>query len=261
MINQNSIISICDLDTLIYLVSYQHKDNNDVDLVINDVDTYMNLIMTTTNCSHYLGFIGGERCFRYDFYPEYKSNRPESPDWFIKWKSVIRYRLVDYWGVLVSDGRESEDDCIICANHYKQFTNVVLVHVDKDLSFWEGNHWDYQKHRFYYVDKLGYLELNKSKIKGVGLKWFYTQLICGDASDNIKGLKGKGPAFAYKLLNDCTTEYSLFRRTYLAFLKYSNREHFILTWKLIKMLDKLDGWEIPTPVKYIKKEFNLDDLV
>lgn len=48
------------------------------------------------------------------------------------------------------------------------------------------------------------------KLKGSGLKFFYSQLIVGDTADNYGGLKGKGMAFAYELLNDCETERELF---------------------------------------------------
>ena len=39
-----------------------------------------------------------------------------------------------------------------------------------------------------------------------GIKFFYTQILTGDAADNIKGLHGIGPKKADKLLKDVTTE-------------------------------------------------------
>ena len=36
-----------------------------------------------------------------------------------------------------------------------------------------------------------------------GDKFFYTQILTGDAADNIKGLKGIGPVKATKLLAEC----------------------------------------------------------
>ncbi len=58
------------------------------------------------------------------------------------------------------------------------------------------------------------------KLKGVGLKFFYSQLICGDTVDNYDGLPGKGDTFAYKLLDDATNEASLFIRVYDAYLDH-----------------------------------------
>lgn len=48
------------------------------------------------------------------------------------------------------------------------------------------------------------------KLSGCGLKFFYAQLIMGDTADNYSGLVGKGKAFAYELLDDCTSERELF---------------------------------------------------
>lgn len=48
------------------------------------------------------------------------------------------------------------------------------------------------------------------KLKGSGLKFFYSQLIVGDTADNYGGLKGKGMSFAYELLNDCSSGKELF---------------------------------------------------
>lgn len=260
----DGIVAVLDLDTLVYLVAYQNKDVDDVDIVVNAVDNYMTLILTKTNCTYYLGFIGGSKCFRHELYSEYKANRPESPDWFIKWKGVIRHRLIDNWKILISDGREAEDDCIISIEYYKTAYNCILVHVDKDLKFWEGNHFDYQKHEFYYVDELGKLELTKSKLKGDGLKWQYAQVLIGDSGDNIKGLPKFGSVKAYALLHDCKNEYSLLRRTYCAYLKLYKgdvKEYFKLQWQLIVMLkEESHGFKVLELVEY-KKDTSIDDIL
>jgi hypothetical protein len=54
------------------------------------------------------------------------------------------------------------------------------------------------------VDKLG---KNKPlKVLGTGSKFFYYQLLTGDSTDNIQGIMGRGPAFAYNLLKDVATD-------------------------------------------------------
>ena len=48
------------------------------------------------------------------------------------------------------------------------------------------------------------------KLKGSGLKFFYSQLITGDQVDNYPGIPGSGAKAAYELLQSCTTEEELF---------------------------------------------------
>jgi hypothetical protein len=244
----NSITTLIDADTLVFYIAYRHQETEDVDLVLKTTDEYIELILNNTNCTKYLGFIGGDRCFRYDIaqHIPYKGNRLEKPDWFRKWENIIRHRMISHWGFIVCHNIEAEDGVSICNEHYKGITNIVIAHVDKDLNDIEGNHYNYRDHTFYYTDYLGELELNsKRKIKGTGRKWFWSQMIVGDKNtDNIEGLKGKGDVFAYNLLHSKASEYGMFRATYKAYLDvYSNlnrREYarvlFRETLQLIGML-------------------------
>jgi len=49
------------------------------------------------------------------------------------------------------------------------------------------------------------------KLKGVGLKFFYSQLLTGDTVDNYPGLPGCGMTKAYRVLDDCTSEQELYQ--------------------------------------------------
>src|SRR5690606_19592803 len=133
--------------------------------------------------------------FRKTICKEYKNNRGERPEWVKKWEPYIRQRLIDKWRFVVCDSIEAEDALSISSEYYKDKTNLVYCHIDKDLNYLEGNHFNYSKHAFWYSDKIGYIE-NKQGLKGKGLKFYYGQLICGDSTDGIKGLAGKGVAFA-----------------------------------------------------------------
>lgn len=50
------------------------------------------------------------------------------------------------------------------------------------------------------------------KLKGCGLKFFYSQLITGDTVDNYPGIPGAGAKAAYELLANCTSEEELFTK-------------------------------------------------
>lgn len=47
-------------------------------------------------------------------------------------------------------------------------------------------------------------------LKGSGVKFFYAQLIMGDAADNYKGIPGRGCTYAYELLEKCKNEAELY---------------------------------------------------
>jgi ribosomal protein S28E/S33 len=69
-----------------------------------------------------------------------------------------------------------------------------MVHIDKDLNQFRGWHYNYRKKEKYFVTELE------------GLTAFYTQILTGDRTDNIIGIKGIGPVKAEKILQDCKTE-------------------------------------------------------
>jgi hypothetical protein len=69
---------------------------------------------------------------------------------------------------------------------------AVLVSKDKDLWMCTGWHLDWDEKTLEYVDGFGYTSLDRSKstpkIRGKGTKYFWSQMLTGDAADSIKGL-------------------------------------------------------------------------
>ncbi len=67
---------------------------------------------------------------------------------------------------------------------------------------------------------------DKNKVLGTGLKWFYFQLLTGDRTDNIPGIKGCGPKTAYKLLDATNSE-----EDYLSVVVENYKEKFNSSWE------------------------------
>ena len=90
-----------------------------------------------------------------------------------------------------------------------------------------------------YIDKHGFLELTERKqLKGGGDMFFYSQMLTGDSVDNIPGLRGCGPAKAYKVLKDCKNEQDLFEAVqweYEAQLKDDWQEYMLEQGQLLWM--------------------------
>ena len=91
------------------------------------------------------------------------------------------------------------------------------------------------------------------KLKGGGLKFFYSQMLTGDSVDNYPGLPGVGFSTAYDLLHDAKSEQELVSRVRQLYISEHNGdiqaalvsllEQGRLAW-LQTYRDEL--WEIPT---------------
>lgn len=135
----------------------------------------MRRILHATNAREYKLFIGGSDNFRKQIDPAYKANRDDKPR--PEWLQPVREFLISEWKARISDGIET-DDCLgieQCADNGQE---TVIASYDKDLLQVPGKHYNFQKDIWTHISPLQ------------GWAHFYTQLIMGDRSDNIKGFDG-----------------------------------------------------------------------
>ena len=95
--------------------------------------------------------------------------------------------MVNQWAATVYEGIEADDAIATDATTYGE-GNCIMVSVDKDFDQIAGWHFNFIKNIGYYVTE------------EQGLYSFYKQILTGDNSDNIMGLRGIGPVKADKLL-------------------------------------------------------------
>lgn len=134
---------------------------------------------------------------------------------------------------------------------------TIICSRDKDLRITPGNHfgWPCGKQPQYgpvLVDELGTLELTNGKIRGCGLKFFYSQCLTGDTVDNIPGLPKCGPVKAYAALADQTSEADLFGAVATLYQNYFGdgwRDELNEQAQLLWMVRELD--EEGNPVPYV----------
>ena len=143
----------------------------------------------------------GEKTFRSDLYPEYKSNRPEPPEALIPQFDIIHNILVELKLPHLSWPGYEADDIIgsAVAQWREQFEEILIASGDKDLMQLIGGNVkmvDTMKNITY--DEKGVLEK-----MGVRPKQIVDYLsIVGDSSDNVPGMRGVGPKGAIKLLKE-----------------------------------------------------------
>lgn len=189
----------------------------------------------------------------------YKGNRSgEKP---VHFDNITAY-IIGTYNTKLAIGLEADDLISIDHNKKKKYDTIICSR-DKDLRITPGNHYGWAIGKLpsfgpEKVDKIGTLELiqsNPLKLKGTGLKFFYSQLLTGDTVDNIPGLPRCGPAAAYKALSRCKTEKGLFEKVaglYKEKFKNTNtdwREYFKEQAALLWMIQELD--EDGEPIHYV----------
>lgn len=114
----------------------------------------------------------------------YKGNRKDTPK--PQYYEEIREYMMKHHGAKLINFEEADD-----AMGYRQMEmrgNSVIVSIDKDMKMIPGWHYNFVKQSLVYV--------NKAQANS----WFFRQLLTGDMTDNILGIKGMGPKTADKLL-------------------------------------------------------------
>lgn len=214
-----SKLAIIDGDALTY-----HSSKDSIHESIEIIDEKIQNIFIQTGATHYVLFISNSPYFRHQISSEYKSNRNKYkiP---LKWLKTLKKYLVEQWGAQSMDLVESDDLCAYWMNKdlciaddgkieprevfvdaldYCAVENLpqfefesmekVLCAVDKDLlQSIPGKH-------FNYTYKLEDKAKPEDVIKGWWVETtnedayinFWKSVVCGDATDNIKGIEGSG---------------------------------------------------------------------
>lgn len=112
----------------------------------------------------------------------YKGNRDPSHK-PVFYEDIRQYMLDVYDGDLV-EGREADD--ALGEEQWKSGKTTCLVGIDKDLDMIPGFHYNSKTHRVYYVN------LQEANLN------FLRQMLEGDRTDNIPGIRGIGKAKKFK---------------------------------------------------------------
>lgn len=182
------------------------------------VDRFIHGIIERTDSDGFELFLSGTTNYRTEiaFTNPYKGQRhaPKPYHW-----ATVGDILRDDYGAHTVHGAEADDALSIFGRLDPD--NTIIASRDKDLRIVPCYHYSWRcgesqpevpVHR---VDELGWIEAKayKSggyKLIGEGLKFFYGQVLAGDAIDNYKGCPGCGPQKAANALANCSGELELF---------------------------------------------------
>lgn len=155
----------------------------------------INEVINKLSPKTYTCFISGSSNFRKDINPDYKAQRPqEKPPYFYEVKEFI----IREFPCVVSSGCEADDMLGV-----SQTAETVIASMDKDLLQIPGRHYKLPIMRNkQLVSGDEFLDVSEEQ----GLRWFYMQMLIGDSTDNIKGVRGYGPKKAELYLSTHKTE-------------------------------------------------------
>ena len=182
-------VAIIDADIICYRVGFASEDVDEATCLARVTQLVNEIVFDDLRCDDYRAYITGKGNFRNEIAvtEPYKGNRKDA-------KRPIHYDAIrthlQRLGAVLVEGQEADDAVAIDATE----SGGWIVSIDKDLDQVAGWHYNFVKHEEYYITE------------EEGLRNLYTQVLTGDRTDNIIGLKGIGPKKAAKLLEDCKTE-------------------------------------------------------
>lgn len=239
------MIALIDADHIPYIVCHNKIDEPEKTLTecIDGANSYLQGLVNGCKADEFYLFFTIGKNFRYDIYPEYKANRKnlEKPAYFY---DVRDYLVNEYQGISFV-GLEADDLlCIYKKKYVDESKPYIVVSTDKDINNLEGMNYDIKNDVIRIVDS------------EFAEQYFWTSLVTGDTADNIKGIPGKGPAFAKKLWEQCKDSgesLNLFKAKVISeYLNYFGElkgvEEFYKNYKCLKIIDFHDSIQFVPPL-------------
>lgn len=153
-------------------------------------------------CEYFITY--GKNSIRRRLVTDYKKTRKRKPE--DKWVNKVRSYLLKSDFAFVHDEWEADDLIHDRAKELGQ-NGCIIISIDKDLKQIPGIHFDFYRKPSKEVDQWG--KRIQNDMKGLRVVSeseaaynFWYQMLVGDSSDNVKGVKGIGPIKANKLLSD-----------------------------------------------------------
>lgn len=201
--------AVIDGDGFAWAIGWIFKDALFEKEVTDAVDTCMHDILIGIQAEHYIGVLAPSTPdVKFDMMGNevqkvvpnfrkaiaksrpYKGNRPERPEWYLKWAPIVEKYLEEAWGFIhAPEGYEADDLVATLMFELAQGgAKPTCCGNDKDLLQIPGEHFN--------VVKKTRRDLDAYQAS----YQLWTQCLMGDATDGILGIPGMGAAGAEKVL-------------------------------------------------------------
>jgi 5'-3' exonuclease len=182
-------------------------------IAIARTDELLDRILGTVKTAEYRIFLSGSENFRKLLYPDYKRNRDDIPK--PRHLDTLRDLLVREWGAEVCAGYEADDGIGIA-----HVPGAVICSIDKDFRQIAGEHYNFVR------------EQSEVITPDEAALAFWSHMLIGDTSDNVRGVAGIGTVKAGRHLQALRPS-EMEARVYEL---YNDRERFLLNRKLLTIL-------------------------
>lgn len=223
-----------DADSLVYATGFALEEDT-WENCRQAIDTQIERLVEVLGATSVTIYLSGNDNFRDKIATQlqYKGNRIGKPK--PKWYHMIRSYLGRKYDAEIITGMEADDKVSIvlakdrdsvrddCGGHpdsptfddyHKEYSQVIICHIDKDINMCQGWHYSWIKGRLYYITE------------EQGRRNFYTQLLTGDkACDNIPGIDGIGPKKAAKILDGCHSEQEMWEAVLNAYKDICGKDY------------------------------------
>ncbi len=163
------------------------------------VESLLDTCINDLQADNFQFYLTGDTNFRFQVYPEYKANRLDVPK--PAHLPALREFLTTRYNAIMSDNCEADDCMAIAQTEQTREEPTIIVTLDKDLLQVPGEHYSWHIEGGP-RDKRWVREARRQTVDHIqGLRFFYTQMLTGDVSDNIKGVDGIGKVGAKNLLS------------------------------------------------------------
>lgn len=188
-----------------------------LEVAIQRADELCYRILSDTQAEKYRFFLTGSENFRKKLYPDYKANRANKP--VPQYLQDVRAFLVGEWNAEICVGYEADDGIGISANE-----DSIICAYDKDFRQLVGHHYNFVKSEFFSVD------LHSASLA------FWSSMLIGDSSDNVRGVDGIGPVKAKRHLQYLSPE----DMEHCVYGLYDDPERFSLNYRLLRLIQSED---------------------
>jgi len=206
------MIGNIDGDLVAFRTAASVTDDGEEEIAILRADRLMRELIHSTEIDGYNCFISGGDNFRKKVNPQYKANRTTEPPKFLQ---ACREFLVKEWNAVLANGCEADDllginQKIINDSYHSMMLEgqqqgcheSIIISLDKDLLMIPGWHYSWE------ISGAGWTkEAQRTYTTPLdGIRTFYKQMLIGDVSDNIFGVRGIGKVKASKILDEIEDE-------------------------------------------------------
>ena len=214
------MLALIDGDILLYRIGFTTENETEEWIPKHRFDDLVDSILNETQATNYQVWLSDstENNYRRQYYPAYKANRVQPKP---RHYQLLKDHAIANWGAAITPKQEADDalgieqvkwneDAASFLSRYNSHQieathklkavppQTVICTIDKDLKQIPGQHYNFVKKEW------------DSVTEDEGRRYFYRQLLTGDATDNIQGCPKIGSARADKIIGSITTERELF---------------------------------------------------